>query len=228
VGYAHSARRAHRRETMSVTAFEIERRESVLNGRSFGDAGAYEKVAGTLRLAVDPLLPVHADITDLDRASRNGAGLVEGSADFYLLRPVGGGNRALLLDVANRGRKVALGMFNSAVRVPDPMTDEGFGNGFLLRHGYAVAWVGWQHEVPHQDGPMSMSAPRVHGISGVVRCEWCPNTRVTQLPLADRYHVPQATVDVRDPSARLLVRAGAADAASEVPRASWRFSDATH
>ena len=213
---------------MSVAGLDIERREPVLGGRAWGQAGAYEKIAGTLRFAVDPALPIHADITDLDRAPRGASGLVEGTADFYLLRPVGGGNGALLLDVANRGRKVALGMFNSAVRVPDPASEEDFGNGFLLRHGYTVAWVGWQHDVPRQDGLMSMTAPIVRGITGTARAEWCPNTRVAELPLADRYHVPQPTVDVHDPGARLLVRASAGASPTEVPRDHWRFSDPTH
>src|SRR5438045_3085067 len=107
---------------MAVTTLDIDRCEPVLAGRAFGSGCAYEKIVGTLRFAVDPTLPVHADITDLAQAPRNAAGLVEGAADFYLLRPVHGGNGALLLDVANRGRKVALGMFNSAVRVQDPST----------------------------------------------------------------------------------------------------------
>ena len=213
---------------MSVTALEIQRREPVLGGRAFGETGGYEKIAGVIRFAVDPAHALHAEITDLDRAPRNAAGLVEGSADFYLFRPVGGGNGALLLDLANRGRKVALGMFNSAVRVPDPAAEEDFGNGFLLRHGYTVAWVGWQHEVPKQDGLMAMQAPIVRGIEGLVRCEWRPNSRVTQLPMADRYHVPQPTADLTDPAARLLVRSHTAAPMREVPRASWRFADATH
>jgi len=214
---------------MSVSALAIGRREAVLGGRPFGAGGAYEKIVGTMTFAVDPALPVHGDITDLRQASRNRAGLVEGSADFYLLRPVGGGNGALLLDVANRGRKVALGMFNSsAVRVPDPTTEADFGNGFLLRHGYTVAWIGWQHEVPRQDGLMAMTAPVVRDVTGVVRCEWCPVKHVSQLPLADRYHVPQPTVDVDDPGARLLVRENTEAAASEIPRTAWKFTDATH
>ena len=212
---------------MAVTTLETQQRESVLGGRAFGAAGAYEKIAGTLRFAVDPSLPIHADITDLDRAPRNAAGLVEGAADFYLLRPTHG-NGALLLDVANRGRKVALGMFNSAVRVADPTTEEDFGNTFLLRHGYTIAWVGWQHEVPRQDGLMAMEAPVVRGLTGTVRCEWCPIARVPQLRLADRYHVPQPTADVRDPGARLLVRENAGAVATEVPRDRWRFVDPTN
>ena len=92
---------------MSVTALEIQRRELVLNGRGFGSTGAYEKILGTLRFTVDPTLPIHAEVTDLDRAPRNSGGLVEGSADFYMLRPFGGGNRALLLDVPRTATVVA-------------------------------------------------------------------------------------------------------------------------
>ena len=101
---------------MAITTIEIAQREPVLGGRPFGDAGAYEKLAGTLRFAVDPDHPVHATISDLDRAPRNAEGRVEFAADFALLRPVDAarGNGSLLLDVPNRGRKVALGMFNSA------------------------------------------------------------------------------------------------------------------
>ena len=131
---------------MSATALEIQSRALVLDGRPFGAAGAYEKLAGTLRFAVDPAHPLHATICDLDRAPRNAAGHVEFAADFALLRPVdpARGNGALLLDVPNRGRKIALAMFNSAVRAADPAMPEDFGNGFLMRHGWTVAWVGWQ------------------------------------------------------------------------------------
>jgi hypothetical protein len=119
-------------------------------------------------------------------------------------------------------------MFNSAVRVPDPTTEDDFGNGFLLRHGYTLAWVGWQHEVPRVDGMMAMDAPIVKGVTGVVRAEWCPNTRVDRLPLADRYHVPQPTLDVNDPGARLLARPRTGAPSTEVPRDCWRFADPTH
>ncbi|HET7341923.1 MAG TPA: hypothetical protein VFL90_10695, partial [Methylomirabilota bacterium] len=125
---------------MPVTALELESRAPVLEGRPFGAAGAYEKLAGTLRFAVDPAHPLNAQITDLARAPRGADGRVHFAGDFYLLRPAdpARGNRRLLLDVPNRGRKVALGMFNSAVRVTDPSTAEDFGNGFLMRHGYTV------------------------------------------------------------------------------------------
>ncbi len=219
---------------MAVTALEIRHRGVVLDGRPFGAAGAYEKVAGVLRLAVDPANPANRAITDLGLAPRNTRGAVEASADFYLLQPVdpARGNRRLLLDVPNRGRKVALGMFNSTPRVPDPSTPEDFGNGFLMRHGYTVAWIGWQHDVPRQDGLMALTVPAARGangpISGPVRCLWRPNLRAATLPLADRYHIPHPTADLDDPDARLTVCDHVGAPAVAVPRRAWRFPDASH
>src|SRR6202008_357809 len=193
-------------------------------------AGAYEKLAGTLRFAVDPTHPLHAQITDLRLAPRAADGRVEFQSDFYLLRPAdpARGNRRLLLDVPNRGRKVALGMFNSAVRVPDPTAAEDFGNGFLMRHGYTVAWVGWQHDVPRRDGLMVLDTPRARGITGFIRCELQPNSAAEKLPLADRYHVPHPTADLDDPQARVTVRNHAADRPVEVPRSAGRFAGPRH
>jgi Alpha/beta hydrolase domain len=219
---------------MAVTSLEITRRSIVLEGRPFGEAGAYEKIAGVLRFGVDPGHQANQAVTDLALAPRNGAGLVESAADFYLLRPVDPlrGNRRLLLDIPNRGRKVALGMFNSTIRVPDPTSAEEFGNGFLMRHGYTVAWCGWQHDVPRQDGLLALTVPVARGddgpISGPVLCEWRPNARVETLPMADRYHIAQPTADLDDPAARLTVREHAGAPAVAIARSAWRFADATH
>src|SRR5688500_6438209 len=166
-----------------VTGFDIERREVVLGGKAFGDAGAYEKIIGTLRFAVDPAHALHRQITDMALARRNTRGEVEFSADCYVLKPVdaGKGNGSLLLDVPNRGRKVAIELFNSTPRVPDPSAPEHFGNGFLMRHGYTVAWVGWQPDVPRRDGLMAMDVPRATGVTGTVRVQLRPNERVGTL-----------------------------------------------
>ena len=209
---------------MSVMRLEIERREPVLNGAAFGAAGPYEKIVGVLHFEVDPALPVHETITDLELAPRNAAGRVESSADFYLLRPIGGGRRRLLLDVPNRGRKIALGMFNSTPRSNDPARAEDFGNGFLLRHGYTVAWVGWQPDVPRQDGMMALTVPRIAGLSGRIRCEFRPNSRADSLPLADRYHIPHPVAQPDDPEHELTVRAHAGAPELPVPRSAWRFA----
>jgi hypothetical protein len=215
---------------MAVTALEVQARAVVAEGRPFGAAGAYEKVAGVIRFAFDPGHPRNRGIPDIGLAPREAAGRVAAWADFHLLQPVdpARGNGALLLDVPNRGRKVALALFNSTPRVPDPTAPEEFGNGFLMRHGFTVAWVGWQPDVPRQDGLMALTVPRAPGVTGLVRCEFRPNQPTDVLPLADRYHVPHPTADLHDPEARLTVRehGGAPEAA--VPRDAWRFPDSTH
>jgi len=210
---------------MAVVRIEIERREPVLNGLPFGDAGAYEKIAGMLHFAVDPSLPIHSRIADIQHAPRSSTqGAVESAADFYLLRPVGGGSRRLLLDMPNRGRKVALGLLNSTPRVNDPTSPGDFGNGFLMRHGYTVGWVGWQHDVPREDGLMALTVPRVTHVSGRVRCEFHPNARAEALPLADRSHIPHPAAALDDPEDELTVREHAGASAVTVPRGAWRFA----
>jgi len=210
---------------MAVTRLEVTRREPVLGGAPFGAGGAYEKIEGVLHFAVDPDARAHEPIADLGLAPRNGRGLVESSADFYLLRPLAG-SRRLLLDVPNRGRKIALGMFNSAPRSNDPTTPEDFGNGFLMRHGYTVAWIGWQPDVPRRDGMMALDVPRVPGVSERLRCEFRPIARVDRLPLADRYHVPHPVSRPDDPEAELHVRDHGDAPATTLPRSAWRFPDA--
>ena len=209
---------------------DIQSRVTVLDGHAFGATGAYEKIAGTLRFAVDPKHPLHQCITDIDLAPRNAQGLVEFAGDFYVLKPVDmkKGNGRLLMDVANRGRKVALGMFNSTPRVPDPSTPEDFGNGFLMREGYTVGWVGWQIDVPRRDGLMALDVPRAKGVTGWVRCRLRPNLAAEVLPLADRAHIPLVTSDMNDPEASVTVREHGGAPAVMLPRDAWRFTDAGH
>ena len=215
---------------MGVVRLEITRREPVLDGAAFkgadGTAHAYEKLEGVLHFTADPAARANEAIADLGLAPRNARGLVEYAADFYLLRPLDGGRRRLLLDVPNRGRKIALGMFNSTPRSNDPTSREDFGNQFLMRHGYTVAWIGWQPDVPRRDGMMAMTVPRAPGVSGRVRCEFRPNARVAALPLADRYHIPHPVARLDDPDAELSVREHADAPAATLPRSSWRFPDA--
>ena len=214
---------------MGVVRLDMTRREPVLDGAAFkgtgGTGSAYEKIEGVLHFSSDPAARPNEPIADLGLAPRNARGLVEYSADFYLLRPLDGGRHRLLLDVPNRGRKIALGMFNSTPRSNDPTSREDFGNGFLMRHGYTVAWIGWQPDVPRRDGMMAMTVPRVPGVSERMRCEFRPNARVDMLPLADRYHIPHPVARLDDPEAELHVREHADAPAVTVPRSAWRFPD---
>src|ERR1035437_461425 len=61
------------------------------------------------------LSPSAEKIPDLDKASRNAAGMVEYSTKLILIMPTeaGRGNGALLIDVPNRGRSLSSSLYNS-------------------------------------------------------------------------------------------------------------------
>jgi len=215
-----------------VTGLEIQRREILLDGKPFGEVGAYEKIVGKMRYAADPDHPLHRQITDIALAPRNAEGRVEFAGDFYLLRPLDArkGNRRLLFDVPNRGRKSTISLFNSTPRTADPTAAQEFGNGFLMRHGYTLAWAGWQADIERQPGFMALDVPRAKGVTDYMRVELKPHTREARMPLGDLSHVtcpsvPQATIDMADPQARLTMREHAGATPVEIPRSAWRFPD---
>ena len=109
-----------------VVRFEIQSRADLVSGMSFGLAGSYEKIVGTVYFEVDPANPANRIITDIDFAPRNAAGKVEFHSDFYLIKPkdVTRGNGTVFYEVSNRGRKGILGYFNNAEGTLDPQTAE--------------------------------------------------------------------------------------------------------
>src|SRR5580704_18206882 len=88
-----------------VTRVEVISRTDVLDGRTFGLAGAYERIVGRVYFAVNPDNLHNKRIVDLDKAPRNAQGEVEFSADLYLLKPkdMNKGNNDVLFEVSNRG-----------------------------------------------------------------------------------------------------------------------------
>ena len=129
-------------------------RVDIAGHAAIGTSG-YEKVFGTAHFAIDPKDPRNRVIVDLDKAAVNAQGKVEFSADFYLMRPTDAGraNGVALVEVSNRGRKGLLSGFNRAPAGLDPSTDADLGDGFLMRQGYTLAWVGWQFDVKSDGGP---------------------------------------------------------------------------
>src|SRR5690349_19070912 len=89
--------------TGAVRSITVSGRSPVLDGRIFGKAGAYERVTGTVRFAVDPQLPANRAIADLELAPRNTAGQVEFSSNFYILQPINAAssNGTALVEVSN-------------------------------------------------------------------------------------------------------------------------------
>src|ERR1700731_4007109 len=121
-----------------VVRVEITSRAEIENGKPFGAAGAYEKIIGRVYFAVDPANQHNRQIVDLEKAPRNAKGEVEFSADLYLLKPkdMAKGNQAVLFEVSNRGGRGILSIVNGR---------EGeYGDGFLMREGYTIAWGGWE------------------------------------------------------------------------------------
>src|SRR6202790_2962020 len=118
-----------------VTRVQIISRQDVLGEKSFGAAGAYEKLVGKVYFAVDPENPHNKAIADIDKAPRNGQGKVEFSADLFILKPKDSShaNGVLLFDVVNRGNKQLLTVLNRAQGSGEPTTEAEFGDGLLMR-----------------------------------------------------------------------------------------------
>src|SRR4051794_23275596 len=150
--------------TQGVTRFEVTSREPFAGGRSFGRVGPYERLDGTATVQLDPRDPHNAGIVNIDRASRNAAGMVEYSTPVFILRPadMGRGNGKIFYAVNNRGNKQALGYFNRVTSGPginDPRTSADAGDGFLMRKGYTVVDAGWQGDVAAGDNRLFPDFP---------------------------------------------------------------------
>ena len=120
-------------------------RVDVTKRADIGSSG-YEKIVGTVHFAVNPKDPHNRIVADLDKAPTNAAGLVEFSSDLYVLRPKDAARRssAALVEVSNRGGRGMLRSFNRGGPNTDPETAADLGDGFLMRFGFTVAWVGWE------------------------------------------------------------------------------------
>ena len=214
-----------------VVRFEIRERSDLLGGRAFGLAGAYERIIGVVHFAFDPDNEANRIITDIGLAPRNAAGKVEMSADFQLLRPkvMEKGRGTLLHEVNNRGRKGMLSYFNMAAGSLAPTTEAHFGDGFLMRHGFTLLWLGWQWDVPDDD-PLRMrmhppiaTHPDGSAIEGLVRADFVVRSAADHHSLADRNHRPYRVKDPQDSANRMTVRRRVEDEREVVPRDQWGF-----
>lgn len=131
---------------LGITRIVITRRQAAFGGASFGAAGPYEILTGTAYGELDPHAPANAGIVNVNRAPLNGKGHIEYSVDFMVLKPVDAskGSGRLIYDFVNRGRNTILRLDESG----DSFTAGDAGNGFLLKHGYTLAWSGWQMDAP--------------------------------------------------------------------------------
>jgi hypothetical protein len=211
-----------------VVRVEITSRGDIQEGKPFGNAGAYEKIIGRVYFAVDPSNLHNRQIVDLDKAPRNAHGEVEFSADLYLLKPkdMAKGNQAVLFEVSNRGGRGILSLVNGR---------EGeFGDGFLMRQGYTIAWVGWEFDLSNQGDHLRLTAPIAHDtggkeITGLVRTDFTPAEKRDDMPLG---HILLGqdggnSYPVDDPASernKLTVRDTPAGDRKTIPRSEWSFA----
>ena len=159
-----------------VVRFEILQTSPAFEGRAFGNTGPYVRITARATIALDPADPRNAVIADLDKAPRNAAGRVEATTDVVILRPADAarGNGTLLVDVPNRGRKLAPQLFDDA---PQPGANNAeraadAGLGFAHGEGYTMAWIGWQADIPSVPGQLALAAPVLRGVTGPARDEF--------------------------------------------------------
>ena len=213
-----------------VVRIEVHSRADLAGGKAYGLAGAYEKLVGTIYFEVDPANSANRIIADIDLAPRNGRGKVEFRSDFFLIKPkdVTRGNAAVLYEVSNRGGKGMLRYFNRGQGSIDPETEAHMGDGFLMRNGFTLLWLGWQFDPPARDGLVRVYPPIAtddgESIAGLVRSEVVVNRRVFDASLADRNHIPYLVANPDDPTNVMTVRDSVEGPRRVVPSSQWQFA----
>ena len=213
-----------------VLRVEIVSRQDVLNGKTFGKAGAYERLIGRVYFSVRIADQANQRIVDLRNAVNLSHGEVSFSADFFAVRPkdLSKSNGSLLLEVPNRGHAHILSLADGG----DWALKQDTGDGWLLRNGYSVAAVGWQWDAPGNDA-LRLYAPiaKDHGrpITGLLRGDFMPSKVMNELPLGHLIvgniggtEYPVSYPD--DPRVVLSVRTSPLGPRRIIPRSQWQFA----
>ena len=204
-------------------------RQPFADGQAFGRHGPFEVVAGRVSYAVDPADLRNAGIVDLDLAPTGDDGLVRFEGDYTLVAPCDpAAADKLLIDVPNRGRPLALAMFNGA-----PRTEAGAplaaglaaGDGWLFRRGFSVATIGWQWDVVDGYG-LDAPVAEIDGepAKGDMVCRMQPGSDRPSVFFGQLGNVSYPPLAGGGEPARLFERADDAAPLVEVPRQAWRFA----
>ena len=214
-----------------VTRVEIESRTDVLHGKSFGDAGAYERISGNIYFSVAVDNPHNVRIVDLRNAANLRNGEVEFSASFIAFRPKDAhkANGSLLLEVPNRGQPHLIALVDGG----DADLSRDAGDAWLLRKGFTIVSVGWQWDVPGNDD-LRLYAPIAkeggQPITGLLRGDFMLSHETDEVPLGHLLNgkiggteYPVANPD--DPRNVLTVRDSRDGKRTLIPRKQWQFAD---
>jgi len=202
-------------------------------GQSFGDVGQYEKINGHLVGEVDPAQAENRLIQDIDLAPRNARGMVEYTADFLLLKPIdmARGSGILHENIPNRGRTLGLAGNVGSSQSNNPTTKADAGDGFLMRRGYSILFIGWQADLASGDGRIRLQAPvatdKGQPITGPFRMTYTVEKPTSTLGLEGN-GPPQVAYEAAhtdDPDATLRRRGDSISPWVDVPRSDWAFAD---
>ena len=214
---------------VAMTTWQVESRRIYADGRSFGDFGVFELLQGRVRYSVDPADPRNVGIVDLEHAPRDEDGWVRYSGDYTIVAPRDRPARKLLVDVPNRGRRLAFSILNRA-RPADLLEDPcAPGDGFLFRRGFAVASIGWQWDLP---AGLALDVPEVlengEPVEGDVVCRVQPGSDRSFVSFGQLGEVTYPPADLDDPTSRLFERDDDNGPLIEIDRSRWRFARDNH
>jgi hypothetical protein len=213
-----------------VLHVDVATRATVLNGKEFGAAGAYERITGRVYFSL-PVANTHNQrIVDLDNAVNLKNGEVEFSSDFVAVRPKDPdrGNGSMLLEVPNRGNARILALVDGG----DEDLSHDAGDAWLLRNGYTIVSLGWQWDA-QGEGALRFFAPtaKQNGktITGLLRGDLMLSKAMPEIPLGHftdghigGIEYPVAAPD--DPRNALTIRDSRDAPRSIIPRAQWQFA----
>ena len=208
---------------------EIVSRAQAFGGVAFDGAGEYEKIVAIAHMRINPADPANRLIADLDKARADG-GWVRYRTDVIIVRPraASAASKVLIVDVPNRGGRLMPVMFNDGGASLDSAAAAAVGNGFAMRRGHTLAWIGWQGDialsgdgsVAGADFPLATDGGKP--ITGLSFAEAVFDDGATEGEIALPY--PAATQEPG--SATLTVRATATGPARVLPPDAWRFKGA--
>jgi hypothetical protein len=213
-----------------VLRVDVASRTTVLNGKEFGNAGAYERMTGRVYFSL-PVANAHNQrIVDLGNAVNLKNGEVEFSADFVAVRPkdVHLGNGSMLLEVPNRGNARILAVVDGG----DEELTHDAGDAWLLRNGYTIVSLGWQWDA-QAPGQLRFFAPiaKENGktITGLLRGDLMLSAATPEIPLGHLMdgHLGGVEYPVfapEDPRNVLTIRSSREGQRSVIPRAEWQFA----
>jgi hypothetical protein len=118
-----------------------------------------------------------------------------------------------------------LGTFNRAAASTDPGTEADYGDGFLMRQGYTLIFLGWQFDTPRRPGLMALDAPPI-ALSGRVFTAFTAEAAGTTHEFENDGYYTARQYTPADPSSsanQLTVREGLLGTPRVIARDQWQL-----